>query len=63
MDHRETLTRGRPAPLDFPAAKIRASAGELEAITALFQDIEHGRGIAFVLVLKLDPHHESLMGE
>ncbi|KWV91699.1 CheR family methyltransferase [Erythrobacter sp. YT30] len=51
------------AQLDFPVVGIGASAGGLEAVTAMFKDIESGTGMAFVLVMHLDPDHESLMAE
>ncbi len=49
--------------IDFPIIGVGASAGGLEAVTAMFHNIEKGTGMAFVLVLHLDPNHESLMAE
>ena len=49
--------------LDFPVVGIGASAGGLEAVTAMFQDIEEVTGMAYVLVMHLDPDHESMMAE
>ncbi len=51
------------AQLDFPVVGVGASAGGLEAVTTMFQNIESGTGMAFVLVMHLDPHHESMMAE
>ena len=49
--------------LDFPVVGIGASAGGLEAVTEMFHDASLDTGIAYVLVLHLDPNHESLMAE
>ena len=49
--------------LEFPVVGIGASAGGLEAVTEMFHDTPCDTGIAFVLVLHLDPNHESLMAE
>ena len=49
--------------LEFPVVGIGASAGGLEAVTEMFQNVKDDTGIAFVLVLHLDPNHESLMAE
>ncbi|MEM7718273.1 MAG: CheR family methyltransferase [Pseudomonadota bacterium] len=49
--------------IDFPIVGVGASAGGLEAVTEMFRDIEKGTGMAFVLVMHLDPDHESLMVE
>ncbi|MEM7295629.1 MAG: chemotaxis protein CheB, partial [Pseudomonadota bacterium] len=49
--------------LNFPIVGIGASAGGLEAVTSMFHKLDVGTGMAFVLVLHLDPNHESLMAE
>ncbi|MGR3515311.1 MAG: CheR family methyltransferase [Paracoccaceae bacterium] len=49
--------------IDFPVIGIGASAGGLEAVTEMFRSIDVGTGMAFVLVMHLDPDHESLMVE
>lgn len=49
--------------LEFPVVGIGASAGGLEAVTEMFHEAPGDTGIAFVLVLHLDPNHESLMAE
>jgi two-component system CheB/CheR fusion protein len=49
--------------LDFPVVGIGASAGGLEAVTSMFQNIQTGTGMAFVLIMHLDPDHESMMAE
>ena len=40
---------------------IGASAGGLEACTALLKALPVNPGMAFVLVQHLDPHHESIL--
>lgn len=47
----------------LPVAGIGASAGGLDAFKNLFAAMPVDSGIAFVLVLHLDPKHESLMVE
>lgn len=59
---KEPETIDAPA-LDFPIVGIGASAGGLEAVTSMFHQLNVGTGMAFVLVLHLDPNHESLMAE
>lgn len=61
----EELVHGAefPTQLDFPVVGIGASAGGLEAVTSMFQNIEGGTGMAFVLVTHLHPDHESMMTE
>ena len=49
--------------IGFPVVGIGASAGGLEAVTEMFRHIDVGTGMAFVLVMHLDPDHESLMVE
>jgi len=49
--------------LDFPVIAVGASAGGLEAVTDMFHDVPDDTGMSFVLVLHLDPNHESLMAE
>ncbi len=49
--------------LSFPVVGIGASAGGLEAVTSMFRDIKANTGLAYVLILHLDPNHESLMAE
>ena len=45
----------------FPVVGIGASAGGLEACTALLKALPINPGMAFVLVQHLDPHHESIL--
>jgi two-component system CheB/CheR fusion protein len=45
----------------FPVVAIGASAGGLEAVTALLKNISPDTGMAFVFVQHLDPHHESML--
>ena len=49
--------------LPFPVAGVGASAGGLEALTALLKAIPANSGMAFVVVQHLDPHHQSLLPE
>ena len=49
--------------LEFPVVGIGASAGGLEALIEMFHHASGDTGMAFVLVLHLDPNHESLMAE
>jgi two-component system CheB/CheR fusion protein len=46
-----------------PVVGIGASAGGLEALTALFSRLPPDTGLAFVVVQHLDPHHGSLLSE
>ncbi len=56
---RDTLSRER----DFPIVAIGASAGGLEALRKLFDALPAGNGMAFILILHLDPTHKSMMVE
>jgi two-component system, chemotaxis family, CheB/CheR fusion protein len=47
----------------FPVVGIGASAGGLEAVTSLVKDLAPHLGIAYVLVLHLDPARESKVSE
>ncbi|MEM8591034.1 MAG: CheR family methyltransferase [Pseudomonadota bacterium] len=49
--------------IDFPVIGIGASAGGLEAVTTMFHRIKPDLGLAYVLIMHLDPNHESLMVE
>ncbi len=49
--------------LPFPVVGIGASAGGLEACTALLKALPANSGMAFVVVQHLDPHHQSLLRE
>ncbi len=58
--------RGRAAGdsgLSFPVVGIGASAGGLEACTALLKALPAKPGMAFIVVQHLDPHHQSLLSE
>lgn len=48
-------------PQEFSIIGIGASAGGLEACSALLRHIPPGTGFAFVVVQHLDPAHESLL--
>jgi len=47
----------------FPVVGIGASAGGLDALKKFFSTIPKDSGMAFVLILHLDPNHESLMAD
>ena len=48
---------------DFPVVGIGASAGGLEAFSAILKNLPPDTGMAFVIVQHLDPHHETLLVE
>jgi len=48
---------------NFPIVGIGASAGGLEAVTALLRELPTNTGMAFVLVQHLAPTHESMLTE
>ena len=52
-------TAGPPRSYRFPVVGIGASAGGLEAATIMFKDLSPTLGMAYVLVLHLDPARES----
>jgi len=47
----------------FPIVGIGASAGGLEVLRTLFQEMPQDTGAGFVLVQHLDPTHDSMMAE
>ena len=47
--------------LSFPVVAIGASAGGLEAFTALLKALPAHTGMAFVLIQHLEPKHESAL--
>ncbi len=55
-----TLT---PNVTRFPVVGIGASAGGLEAVTVFLKELEPHLGMAYVLVLHLDPARESKLSE
>ncbi len=59
----ELLDESPKPQVGFPIVGIGASAGGLEAVTNMFSKIEPDLGLAYVLVMHLDPNHESLMVE
>ena len=63
MDEATPIEPGGEPQLEFPVVGVGASAGGLEAVTTMFQNIESGTGMAYVLVMHLDPDHESMMAE
>jgi two-component system CheB/CheR fusion protein len=52
-----------PTEQPFPVVGIGASAGGLEAITELLEALTANPGMAFVVVLHLDPEHKSALRE
>jgi two-component system CheB/CheR fusion protein len=54
-----TSSEGLASVLPFPVVGIGASAGGLEAITALLERVPDDPGMAFVVVVHLDPHYKS----
>ena len=54
-------SRGLRSRFPFPVVGIGASAGGLEAFTALLEALPADTGMAFLLVQHLDPAHESLL--
>ncbi|WP_394023110.1 chemotaxis protein CheB [Xanthobacter flavus] len=50
-------------PQDFHVVGVGASAGGLDACKRLLSALPGGHGMAFILVLHLDPTHESLMAD
>ncbi len=66
----ETTTPAQPdellparADLGFPIVGIGASAGGIDALRRLFPNVAPTSGMAFVVVLHLDPHHASVLPE
>jgi two-component system CheB/CheR fusion protein len=54
----EAAPGARPA---FPVVAMGASAGGLEAFTALLRNLPADTGMGFVLIQHLDPKHESML--
>lgn len=52
-----------PSDLAFPIVAVGASAGGLEAISELLQNIPAKTGLAFLIVQHLDPTHPSSLTE
>jgi two-component system CheB/CheR fusion protein len=61
-DRKSSTVSDNPAKT-FSVVAIGASAGGLEACRALVDALPPSPGIAFILVLHLDPTHESMMVE
>ena len=45
----------------FPVVGVGASAGGLDAFTALLKALPADTGMAFVLIQHMDPHHQSVL--
>jgi two-component system CheB/CheR fusion protein len=52
-------SEGLASLLPFPVVGVGASAGGLEAISSLLERIPRDPGMAFVVILHLDPHYKS----
>ncbi|MEJ2591137.1 MAG: chemotaxis protein CheB [Candidatus Thiodiazotropha sp.] len=63
MSQTGTRVSSMHATSAFPVIGIGASAGGIEALRSLFGRMPDNIGAGFVLVLHLDPTHESLMAE
>ena len=66
LKRNDALQPATPAPEGaprFPIVGIGASAGGLEALTILLKELEVHLGMAYVLVLHLDPARESKVSE
>src|ERR1700747_1738976 len=61
MAKNRRLPRKAPQTTVFPVVGIGASAGGLEAFTALLKALPTDTGMAFVLVQHMDPTHVSLL--
>src|ERR1700677_3285558 len=59
----EEAAAGPAGSYRFPIVGIGASAGGLEAATIMFKELSPVLGVAFVLVLHLDPARESAVTE
>jgi two-component system CheB/CheR fusion protein len=59
----ETGGRGRGSNTTVPVVGIGASAGGIEALGSFFDVMPADSGCAFVVVLHLDPKHESEMAQ
>ncbi|HEX3986076.1 MAG TPA: chemotaxis protein CheB [Acidobacteriaceae bacterium] len=63
-DRAQQVSAPAPAPgATFPIVGIGASAGGLEAFTALLKHLHPDLGMAYVLIPHLDPQRESAMGQ
>src|SRR5947209_10220472 len=58
---REESDQPTASPLPLPVVGMGASAGGLEAFTAVLRHVPPDTGMAFVLVQHLDPKHESML--
>src|ERR1041385_4976280 len=55
------MTELNPKP--FPVVGVGASAGGLEAFSALIEHLPRDMELAFILVQHLDPEHKSILTE
>jgi two-component system, chemotaxis family, CheB/CheR fusion protein len=61
LDEPDEALQGTPRAAGFPIVGVGASAGGLEAFSALLSHLPPNTGMAFVLVQHLDPKHESAL--
>ncbi len=62
IKHKASITTsGIPTVHPFPVVAIGASAGGLEAVTQLLQNLAPDTGMAFIYVQHLSPDHKSLL--
>jgi two-component system CheB/CheR fusion protein len=60
---RRQLSGSHVSRRDFPVVAIGASAGGIEAFSELLRCLPTNTGMAFVLILHLDPKHHSILPE
>src|SRR5689334_467102 len=60
---RRAVSRHPSRPGAFLVVGLGASAGGLEALYKLFDELPADTGMAFVLIQHLDPTHASMMAE
>jgi len=57
----QTLPGGSYKTTFFPVVAIGASAGGLEAVTQLLQNLPPDTGMSFIYVQHLSPDHKSIL--
>ena len=60
---RRTVAKPIPPPKPFPIVCFGASAGGLEAFSAVLEYLSAGLGMAYVLIMHLSPNHKSSLVE
>jgi two-component system, chemotaxis family, CheB/CheR fusion protein len=59
---RQITQKPHPDPGSFPVVGIGASAGGIEAFSALLRALDPDAGMAYVFVLHMNPSHHSVLG-